>query len=188
MDFTGIEGSLTDLKLILELEGLVPFNWRNKAKLESFDSKVVNRFLEGLSGENYDLIKVIYYNYDSKTFGIGHFYYREWYWDGKDLENSMETWCREGYKLYAKLIEFALDGPSGDEAYAYVLDPNENINSILEYLKIGIDDIEDWRRGEDNSRWRQFYDLNKILDGQLPPSCNARMTELIPIMYYINMN
>ena len=82
MDFTGIEGSLTDLKLILELEGLVPFNWRNKAKLESFDSKVVNKFLEGLSGENYDLIKVIYYNYDSKTFGIGHFYYREWYWDG----------------------------------------------------------------------------------------------------------
>ena len=74
-DFYGIKGSLVDLKLLLEINGFVPFVWKQDSNLESFEPKLIEKFILGLKNdENYGIIKLICYNYKDEKFHIVHFF------------------------------------------------------------------------------------------------------------------
>ena len=174
MDFTGIEGSLTDLKLILELEGLVPFNWRNKAKLESFDSRMVDKFLKGLKNkEEDDLIKIIYYNFKSKKFEIGELYHLEWYWDGEDLNTD----GFDGSWLVNKVITFRT---SNEDIYHHIITNKTSDNDLLEFFKLDSFSCLDLH-------W-EFFKFDLTLKDPYLDEDRESLNYIRPILFYINMN
>lgn len=188
-DFIGIKGSLVDLKSMLELEGFVPFLWKHGSDIGSFDSKVVDRFKEGLRERSNNLIKVICYNFELEKFEIGELYYQNYYWDGNENNSVWPSNDWEGYELIHRVLVFRT---SDEDIYFHKVDEeisDENSDKFLELVRLG----EGRTLSDNHTCWNRFYDFNlEYKDPYEDKSCKLLNTGayvgLLPIIYYVDMN
>ena len=191
-DFTGIKGSLVDLKMMLEMEGAVPFLWKHGSDIGSFDSKVVDRFKEGLRERSNDLIRVICYNFELEKFEIGELYYQNCYWDGDEDHSASPCKDSEDYKLIHRVLVFKT---SDEDLYFHKVNEeisDENSNKFLELVRLG--EARTFGEFDDNyTCWDRFYDFHlEYKDPYEDESCKCLNTGayrgLLPIIYYVDMN
>lgn len=176
-DFCRIKGSLVDLKLLLEINGYVPFVWKQDSNLESFEPKLIEKFIRELKNDG---IKLICYNYKAEKFEIEDLYYDQYYWDRDALPDNV----KHSKRAIIMHRVFTLK-TSDEDIYFHKINESiskKNYKKILDLLRLSTVGNRGLLHEGVPDTFHQFDPFVEF------PTTSDITPDLCPVMYYIKMS